>query len=98
MVILCNDCRHSKVCKHMKHYTDTANSIKCKVPTPFEIKLNCPHYEARIETLFGYTCLNANAASNTASTMSKAFDGTISIAAEDCPEAHYGDYKADQSF
>lgn len=88
MQILCNDCRHNKVCQYMNHYKDTLDSIKCKVSTPFELKLNCPYYETRIENWYGYGSLNSNATAN-------ALNG--SVVAVDCPEAHYGDHRADQS-
>ena len=89
MQILCNDCRHNKVCRHMKHYKDTLESIKCKVSTPFELKLNCPYYETRIENWCGYGYFNSTA--NTVNALNS------TVTAKDCPEAHYSDGNTDQS-
>lgn len=46
MTIKCKECKHQKVCKFTIKYRETIDSLTATIPTPFELELKCPHFEA----------------------------------------------------
>ena len=48
MNILCNDCRHEKVCAFQEKYKETADNLDIELAAPFSVKLECLHYDQKI--------------------------------------------------
>lgn len=84
MKIYCNECKHTKVCKHKQKYLSTIDSMDAiSIPAPFELELKCPHYGVDPSSFYSQVqyyneCLN----------------GTCTTTAETCPTANYNAVEA----
>lgn len=48
MKLLCNDCSHDNICKFKESYLATVDTLRVDIPTPFNLELKCPHFNANL--------------------------------------------------
>ena len=87
MKIYCNECKHTKVCKHKQKYMNTIDVMDAiNTPAPFELELKCPHFGVDPSTF--YSQLQA---------YNDRLNGTCTTVADTCPTANYNVVEAGNS-